>query len=137
MRDKFFVVSTFEAEDVEFVAMVEGKRAPIFGLAYSPQKSQFATEAMKQLSIDQTMKARYHAQFMANYFVDAARESQNKFASFEEEKRRLINRFPSVFVEEKVGRHKNKGEKWHAGVNKNEAVHTQSIYAFKFSDIRF
>jgi hypothetical protein len=39
LNDKFFVVSTFDVEGVEFVAMVEGKRAPIFGLAYSPQKS--------------------------------------------------------------------------------------------------
>ena len=39
LKDKFFVVSTFEAEGVDFIAMVEGKRAPIFGLAYSPQKS--------------------------------------------------------------------------------------------------
>jgi hypothetical protein len=52
------------------------------------------------------MKARYHAQYLANYFVDVARESQNKFESFEEEKRRLIGRFPSVFVEEKVGNYK-------------------------------
>ena len=74
---------------------------------------------------------------MANYFVDAARESQNRFPSFEEEKRRLINRFPSVFVEEKVGRHKNSGEKWFPGANKHEMVNTQSVYAFKFSEIRF
>ena len=92
---------------------------------------------MKQLTVDQSMKARYHAQFLANYFVDAARESLNKFESFEEEKRRLINRFPSVFVEEKVGRHKEEGQKWFTGANKSDLVHTQSVYVFEFSQIRF
>lgn len=81
------------------------------------------------------MKARYHAQFLANYFVDAARESWNKFESFEEESSRLINRFPSVFVEEKLGRQKESRRL--KGGNSHDSVHTHSVYALRFSDIRF
>lgn len=39
ITDRFQVVSSFEAEGEEFVAMLEGKRAPVFGFLYSPQKS--------------------------------------------------------------------------------------------------
>lgn len=98
----FYTVSTFDVKGEEYVAMVEGKRAPIFGFLYSPQKSQLTTETMTHMPIDQSMRARYHAQFLANYIVDSARESPNKFESYEEERRVLINRFPTVFVEERI-----------------------------------
>jgi hypothetical protein len=104
LRDRFFAVSTFEHLGEEFVAMVEGKRGPYFGLAYSPQKSQLTTETLTHVPIDQSMKARYHSQFLANYFVDSARESPNKFDSYSQEKQALINRFPTVFVEERLGK---------------------------------
>lgn len=36
IKDKFFIVSDFELEGESYVAMIEGKRAPIFGYMYSP-----------------------------------------------------------------------------------------------------
>jgi hypothetical protein len=102
LKDKFFAVSSFDYEGEEYVAMLEGKRAPIFGYMYSPQKSQFSVETVAHAPIEQTMQARYHSQFLANYFIDAARESWNRVGSFKEETRMLINRFPSVFVEERL-----------------------------------
>lgn len=50
--DKYFVVSTFSEDDIEFVSMLEGKRGPIFGYMYSPQKSQFTSETMTHVPIE-------------------------------------------------------------------------------------
>lgn len=83
LQRMFYEVSSFDFQGNEYVAMVEGKRAPIFGFLYSPQKSQLTTEALTHMPLDQSMKARYHAQYLANYVVDSARESPNKFDSFE------------------------------------------------------
>jgi len=82
LTDQFFMVSSFEVEDKEFVAMLEGKRAPVFGLAYSPQKSQFTTEPHAHVDVVTSMQARYHAQFLANYFVDTSRENSNRCKNF-------------------------------------------------------
>lgn len=130
------VVSTFEKEGNEFVAMVEGKRMPVFGMLYSPQKSQFTQEAFEHIEIDQSMRARYHSQFMANYFVDNARESKNRAVSFAEEQSLVINRFPSVFVESVVGRSAGALKEQKSALTKR-LVHTHSVYALNFSDIRF
>ena len=141
LRQMFYTVSTFDVKGEEYVAMVEGKRAPIFGFLYSPQKSQLTTETMTHMPIDQSMKARYHAQFLANYIVDSARESPNRFDSYEEERRLLINRFQTVFVEERVTRQAKINEKtrhnWSSEHTRAGLKHTQSIYALSFGDIRY
>jgi len=136
LHDKFLVVSTFEVEETEFVAMVEGKRAPVFGVMYSPQKSQFSAETIAHVNVDQSMQARHHAQFLANYFVDAARESKNRCADFQEEQRLLVNNSPSVFVEEKVGR-SNVPLKMRKGLSPKDLTHTHSLFAFNFSELKF
>lgn len=82
------------------------------------------------------MQARHHAQFLANYFVDAARESKNKCANFQEEKGMLINQFASAFVEEKVGR-SDVPLKMRKGLSSKDLTHTRSLFALSFGDLRF
>ena len=82
------------------------------------------------------MQARYHAQFLANYFVDTARENTNRCSSFDEERKMLINLFPSVFVEEKVGAGAH-GQALRKGLNRQDLTHTQSLYALAYSDLIF
>lgn len=130
------IVSTFEKDDREFVAMVEGKKMPVFGMLYSPQKSQFTQEAFEHVEIDQSMRARYHSQFMANYFVDNARESKNRADSFAEEQRLVINRFPSVFVESVIGSASGAHKSQKSSLS-HRLVHTHSVYALNYADIRF
>lgn len=57
--------------------------------------------------------------------MDAARENSNRCAGFEEESKMLINRFPSVFVEEKVGSAADRhGHKFRNGLNRQDLTHT-------------
>jgi hypothetical protein len=61
----------------EYVAMVEGISFPFFGFAYSPDKVLYNYDYDLEDIIDFSRRSIKHAQFLANFFVDEAKLSNN------------------------------------------------------------
>lgn len=83
----FVPVATFDAGSNahrldEMVSMFEGTIMPFFGFAYRLDKVQFGFHAMNgegQAQIDHSKQSISHAQHVANFLVDEARLSGNKY----------------------------------------------------------
>jgi hypothetical protein len=63
------------------VAILEGNNFPFFGVAFSIHKVMNNYDPTLDSVIDFTKNSILHAQLLANYFVDEARLSANKYTS--------------------------------------------------------
>uniref|UniRef100_A0A0G4HNZ5 folate gamma-glutamyl hydrolase n=1 Tax=Chromera velia CCMP2878 TaxID=1169474 RepID=A0A0G4HNZ5_9ALVE len=83
----------------DFVAILEAKEAPIFGVQFHPEKNLFEWDPKK--NIPRTEESTAVASYFARFFVDEARKSTHKFPSGKEEAEALIyNWVPQVNVNE-------------------------------------
>lgn len=72
----------------EFVNIYEGINYPIYGLQFHPEK---ATSAMSKFNpFPHSNSAIYHNRYFADFFVNEARKSTNKFTYSHEEVEALI-----------------------------------------------
>ena len=80
-------IATFHKQDAsindEFVAMIEGIKDPVFGIAYSLDKVQYNFNSSVNDKVDHSRYSLKHAQKLANFFVDEARLSPNSFRNHE------------------------------------------------------
>ena len=94
--------SKFDSRASEIVSMVEGTYYPFFGFSYRIDKKQFGFHAMNgegQSKVDHSKLSIEHAMHVANLIVDEARLSSNRFATTNEESRRLIsNMVPETYT---------------------------------------
>jgi len=88
----FKVLSTNKDRNgLEFVSTIEGKKYPIYGTQWHPEKLQFEWEPKE--AIDHSPDAIRVGQYMANFFVNQARLNTHKFPSAEEEGKALIYQY--------------------------------------------
>ncbi len=80
----------------DLLAVVEGKKLPLFGFAYSPEVSQFAFGTPKET--DRSQHARNHAQYIANFIVEEGQRSKNHFNTLEEQQSHLVNTYELALV---------------------------------------
>lgn len=91
----FDILSTNkDRKGVEFISTVEGKKYPVYGTQWHPEKCQF--EWTPKEEIDHSPDAVFVAQYMANFFVNQARRNTNHFPSEEAEEKALIYNYKPV-----------------------------------------
>ena len=78
--------------------MVEGKRYPVYGTQFHPEKNNFEWGVINghPNAIPHGADATAVSQYMANFVVGEARRSPHRFASSEEEAAALIWNYPAV-----------------------------------------
>ncbi|XP_020901384.2 gamma-glutamyl hydrolase [Exaiptasia diaphana] len=91
------VISTNkDREGKIFVSTIEGKRYPIYGLQWHPEKNQF--EWSPRESIPHSPEAIELGQYIANFIVGQARLNNHKFPSPEEEAAALIYNYNPMYT---------------------------------------
>lgn len=91
----FKILSTNkDRKGVEFISTVEGKKYPIYGTQWHPEKCQF--EWTPKEVIDHSADAVFVGQYMANFFVKQARQNTHHFASEEAEEKALIYNYNPI-----------------------------------------
>lgn len=90
----YSLLSTNEdRQGVEFVSTMEAFDYPIFGTQWHPEKNSFEwyqTDGIYYEAINHSAEAVYITQYVSNFFVAQARQSNHKFADPDEENDRLI-----------------------------------------------
>ncbi len=95
LKENLLPIATLKGTDV--IAMFEGKVFPFFGVMQRLDVHQFVFGE----GVDHSSKARGHAQHLANFFVDEAKMSSNKFASKQEEDAAVIQKDKAIFLKGK------------------------------------
>lgn len=96
LRETFDILSVMkDQENKEFVAIVEGKNAPIFGVQFHPEKNMF--EFMRN-NIPHDSEGVFAMTYLSNFVVNLAKKNKNVFPS-DELNRRLIYNWPPVYVD--------------------------------------
>lgn len=81
----------------KFVAMVEAKGYPIYGVQFHPEKANF--EWIRPSTIPHTREAIAVSQYLANFFVDQARKNMNRFSeSPKVESKALIENYTRKYL---------------------------------------
>lgn len=92
LAEFFDVLSTNrDRNGLEFISTIEGKKYPIYGTQWHPEKLQFEWEPKEAIS--HSPDAILVGQYMANFFVKQARQSTHHFPSVEEEEKALIYQY--------------------------------------------
>lgn len=96
LRDTFDVLSTMKDHNGnEFVAMIEAKNSPIFGVQFHPEKNSF--EFVKPV-YPHDSEGVFAMTFLSNFIVNLAKKNENVFPT-DELNSRLIYNWPPVFVD--------------------------------------
>jgi len=97
LTDFFTLISTnVDRKGKPFVSTMEGKKAPIFATQFHPEKPMF--EWPVKSAIDHSSDSIYANQYFANFFVDQARHSTQRFESVEKEEQALIYHHAPVYT---------------------------------------
>lgn len=85
-----------------FVSTIEAKEYPIFGVQYHPEKNAYEWGEYRDGEpyevIDHSKEAIRASQYMADFFVDQARQNGHRFASPQEEHQALIYNYQTSSV---------------------------------------
>lgn len=106
ITDIFKIVSTAnDSRKNEIVDILEGKKYPIYGVQFHPEKNAYEWAARLSKGISHTPDAIWASQAMAIFFVEEARRNCHHFDSQEEEEAEVIYNFKP----QEVGRSLNSG----------------------------
>eukprot|EP00794_Sanderia_malayensis_P000531 gene531-1184_t len=111
IKDEYRLLATAKDRDgKQFVAAMEGKKYPFYGLQFHPEKPAF--EWHPTLDIRHTSEAVKIGQYIADFFVDETRKNSNSFSYYEQEIMWLIDTHPPL----------------HTAFNVNSTLPFDSIY---------
>lgn len=100
LRQYHMLGVSYDNKGVEYVAVVEHKKYPIFGMQYHPEKNAFIWKT--DLFVPHSQTAIKLEQALANFFVTEAKKNANKFDSEAELRKLLIENNKVIFTEENV-----------------------------------
>ncbi|XP_069992200.1 gamma-glutamyl hydrolase-like [Penaeus vannamei] len=105
LADEFKLLATsYDFDDLEYVALMEHVALPIFGSQFHPEKNQFEwKDDSKHDAIPHSPQAVGVAQYFANFFANQARQNNQKFPTEEEETAALIYNYEPFFTQETSG----------------------------------
>ncbi|CAI2370932.1 unnamed protein product [Moneuplotes crassus] len=93
LKDNYHLLATsHDKNGIEYVAIIESKKYPIWGVQFHPEKNAFSWKAGSK--IPHCKSSIEFSQFLANFFVKEARKNSNKFDSEEEAFEHMIEHFP-------------------------------------------
>jgi len=84
--------TSYDEKGVEYVAFIENKKYPIWGLQFHPEKNIFTWKT--DMKVPHSQVAIEFSQFLANFFVKESKKNFNKFDSEEEIFDNMIEHFP-------------------------------------------
>eukprot|EP00112_Aurelia_sp_Birch-Aquarium-sp1_P013130 Seg2778.1 transcript_id=Seg2778.1/GoldUCD/mRNA.D3Y31 product="Gamma-glutamyl hydrolase" protein_id=Seg2778.1/GoldUCD/D3Y31 len=95
---KFYklLATSKDKKGVEFVAAIEAKDYPIYGLQWHPEKPSF--EWNPALNMDKSFDSIIFGQAMGNFFINEARKNCNKFKSKRAETRALMHSYYPLYT---------------------------------------
>ena len=97
IRNFFRILSTNnDRNGEEFVSTMEGIKYPMYGIQWHAEKNTFEWTLNENIP-HQEMSIKL-TQYMSNFFVNEARQSQHKFPTPEEEAASLIYNYPPVYT---------------------------------------
>lgn len=95
LRESFEVISTMkDLKGKEYVAWVEGKRAPVFATQFHPEKNSFE---FGRSTIPHGNDGVYAMSYLSQFLISVAKKNGNVFPADELEKRQMFN-YPPVRV---------------------------------------
>lgn len=94
-QDYLLLSTSYDDNGVEYVSTVEHRTLPFYGLQWHPEKNLFE---WAYSSIPHTRPAIRATQYIANFFVDQARQNNQAFATPEEEQAALIYNYCPVYI---------------------------------------
>lgn len=71
---------SYDNKGTPFVAAMESKKYPFFGVQFHPEKAQFIF--YPNTKIDHSEDSIYYNRYFADFFVDQCRQNENKFESY-------------------------------------------------------
>ena len=94
---EFYTVTTtnMDTNGVEFVSSFEAKHYPFYGVQFHPEVINYLHNP--NYDVNNSLHAVLIAQYYGNFLVAQAKLNNNTFASYLEEERFLINRYPSMY----------------------------------------
>jgi len=97
LKNFFKVISTNkDKKGKEFVSTIEGNVYPIYGLQWHAEKPQF--EWYSNEDINHTYDSIISMQYMAQFYVNEARQNNHKFSSSREESQKLIYNYTPLYT---------------------------------------
>ncbi|GCC36955.1 gamma-glutamyl hydrolase-like isoform X2 [Chiloscyllium punctatum] len=97
LRNFYKILSTnMDSQGIEFVSTMEGKKYPIYGVQWHPEKNPF--EWSRKKKIPHSPHAVEAAWYMANFFVNEARKNWHRFSDEVEEGNALIYNYVPVYT---------------------------------------
>ncbi|KAF8822789.1 gamma-glutamyl hydrolase [Cardiosporidium cionae] len=82
------LASSISTKGVEFIAMVEAKRYPIYGVQFHPEKNLYAFSPL--INATHGLIASQFSQYFSTFFINEARKSHHRFPDYDTEYEYLI-----------------------------------------------
>ncbi|OCT90246.1 gamma-glutamyl hydrolase [Xenopus laevis] len=97
LSDFFRVLSTNrDINGVEFISTIEARNYPIYGVQWHPEVNRFQWRS--DFSFPHSANAIWVSQYLADFFVNEARKSQNHFPTEKEENAALIYNWTPIYT---------------------------------------
>jgi gamma-glutamyl hydrolase len=92
LEEVFDIVATAnDRQGKEYIAIIEGKRAPIYGVQFHPEM--IGTNRNVDFNVPTGTNATRISENLANFFVDEARKNRNSFVTVDKSKYNFIDSF--------------------------------------------
>ncbi|CAI2370076.1 unnamed protein product [Moneuplotes crassus] len=99
LREEYHMLGvSYDEKDQEYVAVIEAKNFPIYGLQFHPEQNIYSWRPNPEIPNSRT--AIEFSQYLANFFIDEARKNDNRFESYDEIFENRIDTTPLHFPED-------------------------------------
>lgn len=119
------LATNVDRQGVEFISVIEGKKYPVYGIQFHPEKNNFEYGEYPDGSpfevIDHSYEAIFASQYFANFFINEARKNDLRFKDPKIEKKALIYNYATsplaspAFVEVYIFKHDAPKSYWMLG----------------------
>jgi len=91
LDDFFSILSTTKAQGVDFVSTIEGRKYPVYGVLFHPEKN--LHESSSYIEAPSSLGATLISQYFAAFLVNEARRSSHRFPNIQSLRKHLIYRY--------------------------------------------
>jgi len=91
LDDFFAILSTSKAQGIDFVSTIEGRKYPVYGVLFHPEKN--LHESSAYVEVPSSLRATLVSQYFAAFFVSEARKSAHRFPDIKTFRKYSIYRY--------------------------------------------